>query len=69
MKLLRYSSILSLFLFSLGALFAQEDFHHPELEWRSIETEHFFGHYHQGTERTARVVAKVADERCVVFLR
>ncbi len=44
-------------------VFAQDDdFYHPELNWRTIETEHFYVHYHEGTERTARVVAKVAEE-------
>ena len=41
---------------------AQDEFYHPELEWRTIETEHFYVHYHEGTERTARVAAKVAEE-------
>ncbi len=41
---------------------AQEDFYHPELSWRTIETEHFYVHYHEGTERTARTVAKIAEE-------
>ncbi len=45
-----------------GVAFAQEDFYHPELDWRTIETEHFYVHYHIGTERTARIVAKVAEE-------
>jgi hypothetical protein len=40
---------------------AQEDFYHPELEWQTIETKHFLVHFHQGTERTAREVAKVAE--------
>jgi hypothetical protein len=39
-----------------------EDFPHPELTWRTIETPHFFVHYHDGSERTARVIAKVAEE-------
>lgn len=45
-------------------LFAQEDFDfvHPELSWRTIETDHFFVHYHDGAERTGRVVAKIAEE-------
>jgi Tol biopolymer transport system component len=42
--------------------FSQGDFPHPELHWRTIETPHFFVHYHDGAERTARVVAKVAEE-------
>jgi Tol biopolymer transport system component len=40
---------------------AQEDFYHPELEWQTIETKHFLVHFHQGTERTAREVAKIAE--------
>lgn len=39
-----------------------EDFNHPELVWQSIETEHFIVHFHQGTERTANLVAKIAEE-------
>ncbi len=35
---------------------------HPELYWQTIETEHFQIHYHQGTERTANVVARIAEE-------
>jgi len=42
--------------------YAQDDFFHPELDWRTIETEHFSVHYHTGAERTARVVAKVAED-------
>jgi hypothetical protein len=40
----------------------EEDFHHPELTWRTIETAHFLVHFHDGEERSARVVAKVAEE-------
>jgi hypothetical protein len=48
--------------FLAGIAPAQEEFHHPELEWRTIETTHFFVHYHTGTDRTARTVAKIAEE-------
>lgn len=41
---------------------AQDEFYHPELDWRTVETTHFFVHYHEGAERTARVVAKIAEE-------
>ena len=44
------------------AAFSQEEFYHPELEWRTIETPHFYVNYHEGEERTARVVAKVAED-------
>lgn len=42
--------------------YSQEEFHHPELVWKTIETEHFYVHFHEGAERTARVVAKIAEE-------
>jgi Tol biopolymer transport system component len=41
---------------------AQEEFNHPELDWKTIETEHFYVHYHEGAERTARVVSKIAED-------
>ncbi len=40
---------------------AQDDFPHPELEWFTITTPHFMVHYHNGTERTAREVAHIAE--------
>ncbi|MCZ6775053.1 MAG: biopolymer transporter Tol [Ignavibacteria bacterium] len=45
-----------------GSLDAQEKFHHPELEWNTIETEHFYVHYHDGAERTGQTVAKIAED-------
>ena len=39
-----------------------QSYNHPELEWRTIETEHFFIHYHEGTERSASIVAKIAED-------
>jgi Tol biopolymer transport system component len=45
-----------------GLLDAQEQFHHPELEWNTIESEHFYVHYHNGAERTGQTVAKIAEE-------
>ena len=42
---------------------SQDDFyHHPELQWYTIESEHFLVHYQQGAERTAKVVSKVAED-------
>ncbi len=41
--------------------YGQEEFPHPELEWKTIETEHFLVHFHTGSERTAREVARVAE--------
>ncbi|MBN1782772.1 PD40 domain-containing protein [bacterium] len=37
-------------------------FNHPELSWYSMETDHFFVHYHEGTERTAALLAKIGEE-------
>jgi Tol biopolymer transport system component len=49
-------------IFSSKVLFAQFTNFHPELNWYTIKGKHVEVHYHQGTERTARVVAKIADE-------
>jgi len=35
---------------------------HPELIWETIETEHFFIHFHKETERSAREAATVAEK-------
>ena len=44
-------------------LFAQdEDFPHSELEWKTIETEHFLVHYHDGEARTGKEVAYIAEQ-------
>lgn len=63
------------FVFSItSALFAQpESWSHGELDWQTIRTPHFDVHYHQlrakddstlarGPERTAYLVAKIAEE-------
>jgi hypothetical protein len=62
-----FSSIIqpaALLLFYLAAfLQAQEEpINHPELDWYTLRTEHFEVHFHDGAERSARVVAKVAEE-------
>jgi WD40 repeat protein len=38
------------------------EFNHAELDWYTIKTAHFQVHFHNGSERTARVVAKVAED-------
>ncbi|MBI5402344.1 MAG: PD40 domain-containing protein [Ignavibacteriae bacterium] len=35
---------------------------YPDLDWYTIETEHFTVTYHAGTERTAQTIAKIAEE-------
>lgn len=37
-------------------------YNNTSLEWRTLKTEHFEVHYHQGAEWTAQMVAKVAEE-------
>ena len=34
-------------------------FNHPELDWQTIETEHFLVHYHAETKRSAQEAAAV----------
>ena len=45
--------------FSLS--FSQTWFNHPELDWKSFETEHFIFYFHKETERTALEASKVAE--------
>ncbi len=53
--------ILSILSFNQGV--AQPlDANHPELMWHTFETEHFVIHYHDGAERTANTIAKIAEE-------
>ena len=40
---------------------SQSIYNHPELEWRTFETEHFIFHFHDETENTAREAATVAE--------
>lgn len=49
---------------SLSFSYAQDERHynHGELQWKTIETKHFFVHFHDGAERTARVIANVAED-------
>lgn len=42
--------------------FSQFTEFHPELEWFTIKGKHIEVHFHEGAERTAQIVAKIADE-------
>ena len=42
-------------------LAAQARYNHPELEWKTFSTDHFVVHFHDGTERTAKEGAAVAE--------
>ncbi len=44
------------------SVLAQNEPHHPELVWHTIETKNFYVHYHEGAERTAQLTAKIAEE-------
>ncbi|MGB9592171.1 MAG: biopolymer transporter Tol, partial [Candidatus Kryptoniota bacterium] len=59
---LYFKFVILFIILTFGAASAQEEFIHPELNWRTIETEHFYVDYHQGEERTAQTVAKIAEE-------
>lgn len=49
-------------IFGSKDLLAQIDRYEPEYEWYTIEREHIYVHYHEGAERTANIVAKIAEE-------
>jgi hypothetical protein len=58
---LRVLLVVSLLLWS--AVFAQEElYNNPELEWFSIETEHFVVYYSPGLEDVANMAATVGEE-------
>jgi hypothetical protein len=53
-----------LFIMTIAFLSAQDyfEYNHPELEWQTFETKHFIYHFHQGTRRTAQIIALVAED-------
>jgi Tol biopolymer transport system component len=53
-----------LFILPASILLGQDPFqyNHPDLDWSTFETEHFFVHFHQGTRRTAGLVGKIAED-------
>ena len=59
MKFIRLSVIL---VFISINLFAQFNEFYPEYDWLTIKGEKIYVHFHPEAERTARVVAKIADE-------
>jgi len=42
--------------------FAQWNKYYPDYNWYTIKSKHFEVHYHNGAERTARTVLKIAEE-------
>lgn len=53
--------LLSLLLVST-IIFAQYNQFESEYDWYTIEGKNVYVHYHEGAERTAKVIAKIADE-------
>lgn len=39
-----------------------EAWNHSEIEWKTIQTEHFAVHFHEGVEASAREIARVAED-------
>ena len=58
-KILFISTIL--FIFN-NYLFAQFNDYEPDFNWYTIKGKHFYVHYHEGAERTAKTVLKIAEE-------
>jgi len=50
-----------LYIFLVSGIFSQSWYNHPELIWKTYETEHFIFHYHEGTENTVSEAAIVAE--------
>ncbi len=51
----------SILIFHFSIIFSQSWHNHPELNWQTIETEHFIIHFHDETERSAREAAIAAE--------
>ena len=42
-------------------------YNHSELNWHTLETEHFLIHFHDETERSAREAAEIVDSLIVAY--
>ncbi|MFA6618729.1 MAG: hypothetical protein WCT23_06660 [Candidatus Neomarinimicrobiota bacterium] len=56
-----YILALLLILTLMSGLLAQNAPHHPELDWKTLESEHFMFHYHEGTEWSVQQAMIVAE--------
>ncbi len=55
--------IIFLIMQPMGRLQAQpEEYNHPELKWQVFDSEHFQVYFHQGAERTARELLRIAED-------
>ena len=50
------------FFFFTSFLFSQVEYNHPEIDWKTIETDHFSVHFYDGTEQSAREGAYIAEQ-------
>ena len=57
---MKYYFILLLFIVSFN-LSSQSQYNHPEIEWQTIETEHFKIHFYSDTEILAREAAGILE--------
>lgn len=57
----KYTIFLVFMLLLALPLAGQYEPHHPELEWQTLETEHFVFHFHEGTEWSVRTAMEVAE--------
>ncbi len=62
MRITLFHIFISILVLAVSVRAQDEDFTHPELQWYTIETPHFYVNYHNGEERTAKVIAKVAED-------
>ena len=49
-------------IFIFNFMFSQSWYNHTELEWQTIETEHFLIHFHEETRRSGQEAAAVAEK-------
>ena len=54
--------VIPLYLLLLGLLNSQDYYNHPEIDWKTFETDHFQIHFYEGSEGTAREGAFVAEK-------
>jgi hypothetical protein len=62
MRIIFFNIFIAILILAVSARAQDENFNHPELQWYTIETPHFYVNYHSGEERTAKVIAKVAED-------
>lgn len=58
----KYFFIAAIILFITNSTFSQFTEFHPELNWFTIKGEHAEVHYHEGADRTAKVISKIIEE-------